>query len=114
MLKIILRKFPFQIKSKNKREIINSFNIYKLSLDDTHVLIGTDGSKTKFRTTVAGIDYTNRKSFSGSIDTYCSNNSAEIIALMLAIKEFITSRRNYILVSDSMSTLYALKNKKKA
>ncbi|KAG8178205.1 hypothetical protein JTE90_026973 [Oedothorax gibbosus] len=108
-IRISIRDLPFQRRGLRKDVIRTLYEEFKLSLNEGCVLIATDGSKTHCRTTVAGKDFTNRKSFSGDVDTYCSINTAECIALILALRKFVTANKNYIILTDSMSVLEGLK-----
>ena len=90
----------------------NSYRQFKSTLSTQVALIATDGSKSSIKTAVAAINFTNHRQISGSIDTYSSNNTAEVIAIILALKNFITGPKNYFILTDSLSVLRALKSKK--
>ncbi|CAL1298273.1 unnamed protein product [Larinioides sclopetarius] len=102
-----LSNLPFQKKHLTSSEIVSFFNEFKSTISTDSIILSTDASKTKTRTTTAGINNHSEHTFSHSINSIFT---AEALAILNAINYFINQRKKYLLLTDSKSVLSALRN----
>ncbi|GBP06356.1 hypothetical protein EVAR_71375_1 [Eumeta japonica] len=73
-------------------------------------LLFTDGSKTNFSTTFATVEHKGNIINCGQVDNYCSNFTAEALAVYMAVEFASKSELKYIICTDSLSTINGLQN----
>ncbi|KAG8183893.1 hypothetical protein JTE90_002462 [Oedothorax gibbosus] len=102
------RDFAFQNRNLSTFQIRNRFNSFR-NQNRGSVFLATDASKSLFRVTVAAININNNQRISGELDYYYSINSAEAVAIILALQNYVVANVNYVLLTDSMTILRGLK-----
>ena len=80
-------------------------------LQGNSVIIYTDGSKSDIGVGCAYIDIENNKTFKMNLPCECSVFTAELVAILEAVKYALESPlKNYTICSDSMSALQSMRN----
>ncbi|GBO01662.1 RNA-directed DNA polymerase from mobile element jockey [Araneus ventricosus] len=104
------RDFNFQHKSNNPNIIGIMFQDFKSHLNPDQIILATDASKTASSTAIAAINCSSKVMIKGTIHNTNSVYSAEGFAIALAVMNFVNENKKYIIFTDSMSNLMALKN----
>lgn len=85
-------------------------NITDSFIRSNWVFLYTDGSKSTNFTTFATVTQDGSLISSGFIDDYCSNFTAEALAILFAVQFATQNNSKYIICSDSLSSILAIKS----
>ncbi|GBM10128.1 hypothetical protein AVEN_258736-1 [Araneus ventricosus] len=107
---IRIRDFDFQHRNDNPSIIGIMFNDFKSHLNPDQIILATDASKSARSTAIAAINCSSKVVIKGTIHNTNSVYSGEDFAIALAVMNFVNENKNYIIFTDSMSNLIALKN----
>ncbi|GFX36727.1 putative RNA-directed DNA polymerase from transposon X-element [Trichonephila clavipes] len=106
--KIYVNNFKFQDKNLPIQTIRGLFDeTIEHDFQDFYI-IATDASKNEYITSIAGV--TENISFAYRINHNKSIFTAEALAICQAIDDLTVSNKNLLILSDSLSVLYALQN----
>ena len=112
-LVIFANELPFQCHGNScpPAEIQKKFQDYRRSNWESRIIIATDCSKSVDGVAVAIVNATTKSTQTGKIHNLNSAFTGEVCAIIIAIQKEITdASKEYVICTDSLSTLQALHN----